>query len=233
MSANADQLRIRSASSAGHDAQFIVAAWDSTLPYLASIGAGEMWGDQPFSQREGFHEDIMDIIRKSEEDNLSDSRRLLVAELETPVDGTANIVQVGAAMIRDALPDYLRGREELKSEIDRARSLLFIEVLISDHRSQDRYRGAGAALIEAIKCRALEGGKDAVYVDAWAGNERKLNRQVCICPQAGKSSVAKLAKTRYYENLGFRNVGDFSLTRRNGSIWPGTLYCIDLVLNIR
>jgi len=41
-------FHVRLASSDGDDAEFILAAWDSTLPYLASIGAGEMWGDQPF-----------------------------------------------------------------------------------------------------------------------------------------------------------------------------------------
>ncbi|KAI1842668.1 hypothetical protein JX265_002726 [Neoarthrinium moseri] len=210
MSSDAQHLRIRSARSTGHDAQFVVAAWDSTLPYLASIGAGEMWGGQPFSQREGFEEEIKDVVLKSEEDDWNDSRRLLMAEVETPVDGTSNIVPVGAALIRDTLPYYLTERQELKSEIEKKRSLLFIEVIISDHRSQPRYRGTGAALVEAIKRRALEKGKDVVYLDAWAGNGRKLNRQV------------------YYEGLGFRNVGDFHLTRNNGSTWPGTLYCIDI-----
>lgn len=176
MSVNAAQLHIRSASSAGDDGQFIVAAWDSTLPYLASVGAGEMWGDQPFSEREGFEQDIMDIIEKSEENEGSDSRRLLVAELQIPVDGTYNVVKVGAAMIQESLPYYLTERHELKSEIEKANSLLFIEVLISDHRTQPRHKGTGIALIEAIKRRALAKGKDALYVDAWAGNERKLNK---------------------------------------------------------
>jgi GNAT superfamily N-acetyltransferase len=126
-----------------------------------------MWGDQPFSERDGFREDIVDIIRKSEED-VTDARRLLVAEVDA--------VQVGAAMIRDALPDYLAQNQALKAETEKAKSLLFIEVVISDHRPSTRHRGAGGALIDAVKRRALEQGKDVVYVDAWAGNERKLNK---------------------------------------------------------
>lgn len=173
MSVNTRQFHIRNASSGNNDAQFIIAAWDSTLPYLASIGASEMWGSQPFSQREGSQQEITDIILKSEEDHKNDTRRLLVAEIETPTD---EVVQVGAAIIRDALPDYLIQCPQLKLVTDKMSSLLYIEVLISDHRFQQRYRGAGAGLIEAIKRRAQEGGKDAVYVDVWAGNERKLNR---------------------------------------------------------
>ena len=176
MDDNTNHFRVRSASSAKDDSQFILAAWDSTLPYLASIGAGEMWGDEPFSQREGQQQEITDVIRESEEDDRNGSRRFLVAEIETEADVTVKTTQVGAAMIRDALPYYLIQRPELKSEIEKAHSFLFIEVLISDHRPQQRYKGAGAALVEAIKRRALDAGKDAVYVDAWAGNGRKLNR---------------------------------------------------------
>jgi hypothetical protein len=171
MASNTQQFRIRNASSISQDSQFINAAWDSTLPYLASIGAGEMWGSQPFSEREGHRQEIIDVIQKSEEKSKDDSRRWLIAELE---DGSA----IGAAMIRDALPYYLLEREELKDKTEKSNSLLFIEVLIADHRSQPRYKGSGAALVEAIKHRALQTGKDAVYLDVWAGNERKLNRQV-------------------------------------------------------
>ncbi|TRX88048.1 hypothetical protein FHL15_011050 [Xylaria flabelliformis] len=170
------EIHVRSASLGGSDIEFIMAAWDSTLPFLASIGAGEMWGDEPFSQRQGQQQEIVEIIRQSEEDPRNDSRRLLVAEVNTPTEGTAENVLVGAAMVRDALPYYLLERPELKGEIEKADSLLFIEVLITDHRAHRRHRGAGAALVEAIKRRARSGGKSAVYVDAWAGNGRKLNK---------------------------------------------------------
>ncbi len=46
----------------GDDAESNLAAWDSTLPFLAPIGAGEMWGDQPFSQRAGQRQEVIDII---------------------------------------------------------------------------------------------------------------------------------------------------------------------------
>jgi hypothetical protein len=176
MDANADRFQIRSANSAGNDVDFIVAAWDSTLPYLASIGAGEMWGDQPFSQREGFRDDITEIIKKSEKDDQNDSKRLLVAHLRYSDHNADEYSRVGVAMIRDALPYYIVERPELVSESNKTESLLFIEVLFSDHRSQPRHRGAGVALIEAIKGRALARGRYVVYVDAWAGNVRRLNK---------------------------------------------------------
>ena len=179
MHANANQLQVRSASSAGSDVAFIVAAWDSTLPYLACIGAGEMWGHQSFSQREGFEDDIRNIIKESEKNDQNDSRRLLIACLRSSLqdaDKHSLARLVGVAMIRDALPYYIVERPELVSESKKMEPLLFIEVMFSDHRSQPRYRGAGSALIEAIKYRALARGKYIIYVDAWAGNGRKLNR---------------------------------------------------------
>jgi hypothetical protein len=204
----AGQFRIRSARSSedSSDAHFIVAAWHPTLPFLASIGAGEMWGEVPFSEREGFIEEIKDIIAKAEEDEESDHRRLLIAEL---CEADSSATNVAAAMIRDELPYYLKEREELRGEIENAgSSILFIEVLVADHRNKPGFKGAGAALGEAIQRRAMERGKERVYVDVWAGNGRKLNK--------------------YYETLGFTMASVFSLTRKNGTRWVGTLYWMDL-----
>ena len=219
MSDETSKFHTRSANSAGDDVEFIVAAWDSTLPYLASVGAGEMWGDQPFSRREGFQEDIAEVVRRAEKNSKSDERRLLVAE--------AGDIPVGAVMIRDALPYYITEREELQAQIKGNDSFLFIEALISDHRPQPRHRGVGAALIAAVKRRAADSGKKAVYVDAWAGNNRRLNRQVVYYLQR-EGIISDLVMTRYYEDQGFTNVGDFSFARRNKPLWLGTLYRIDL-----
>jgi len=44
--------------------------------------------------------------------------------------------------------------------------------------------------------------------------------------------MAKVARIRYYEDLGFRMVSDFTLKRGNGSTWTGTFYCIDITRSI-
>ena len=167
-------IHIRTASSAGGGAGFILAAWDSTLPFLASMGAGEMWGDQPFSQREGQEQEIIEIIRRSEENEVEDSRRFFVAELHRPDE----VVKVGAAMIRDTLPTYLTEHIDLRNRLATTKSFLYLEVLVANYLPQQRYKGVGKALIDALKQRAHSRGKDAVYVDVWAKNDRKLNRQV-------------------------------------------------------
>src|SRR5688572_9129029 len=63
---NDDCFRVRNADGAGDDGRFIVEAFDSTLPYLNSIGSGEQWGSNPFSKRSNFIEETTQSIEQSE-----------------------------------------------------------------------------------------------------------------------------------------------------------------------
>jgi hypothetical protein len=135
-----------------------------------------MWGNEPFSQREGHQQELMEIIRPSEENPQNDSHRFRIAEINAPpAEGTTETIPVGVAVVCDALPSYLLERPEFKGEIEKARPLLFIEFLITDHRAHRRQRGARVVLVEAIKRRALLLGKSNMYLDAWVGNGQKLN----------------------------------------------------------
>lgn len=177
-----NKFHVRNATLASDDAQFIIAAFDSTLPYLASIGAGGMWGEQPFSQKDGFEEDTVDSIRKSEQNE--DPSKVMIAEVETsdhveggelPQDAKVP-TRVGAAVVLDSLPSYLTAREELKAEIEKEKKFLYLEVIISDFRTDPLHRGAGAALIEAVKGYGRVNKYETLYVDCWAGNGGRLNR---------------------------------------------------------
>ncbi|KAH0598460.1 hypothetical protein MHUMG1_03758 [Metarhizium humberi] len=195
-----NQFHIRPAHTAGDDAQFIMAAFDSTIPYLRSIGAARMWGEKPFSEMDGFEQETVESVHKSERED--DPLNILIAEVE---QGQRPPTRVGLAMMReDSLPAHITEREEMKPEADQAKQFIFLEVLISDYRTTPLHKGAGAALIEAAKRRGREKNKDALYVDCWAGNDGKLNR--------------------YYEGRGFERVGDFSFARASGELWPGTLF---------
>lgn len=223
MSQSHNDFQVRSAVAS--DAKFIVDTFDSTLPYLASVGAGEMWGSESFSQREGFMDDIVETIQKVEDrESDDDTRRIVIVERRDPT-GADN--RVAAAMIRDALPDHLHQRPELADELTQALPLLYLEVLIADHRAGPDRKGAGAAVIQFMKRRAQASGKCVLYTDAWAGNARRLNRWV-FSILIERASVKAEARCRYYTNLGFAEVGDFSLTRKNGSTWTGTLLRLDL-----
>ncbi|GAM86950.1 hypothetical protein ANO11243_049710 [Dothideomycetidae sp. 11243] len=176
MASKPNAIHVRGASSERDDVDFVVAAWDSTLPYLDFIGAGEMWGTQPFSEQEGFRADIVDVVQQTEAATGLEGRQLLVAEVDDVKNTSERPIRVGAAMFRDTFSSYLTEREELHAEVAEAESYVWIEALISDYRYASRPRGVGAALIDEIKRLAGGAGKRSVYVDAWAGNERKLNR---------------------------------------------------------
>ena len=163
-------FHVRPASSDGDDEQFILAAWDSTLPFLASIGAGEMWGDRPFSQREGQRQEVVDVINGATKQH-DGGRQFWIAETHC----AEGVVKGGAAMTRESLPGYLIEHADLKKHMGSNKRLLYLEVLIADHRSNKRYKGAGKALVEFLERRARSDGMDALYVDIWAGNNRRLN----------------------------------------------------------
>lgn len=166
-------FHVRLAHLNGDDVEFILAAWDSTLPFLASIAAGKMWGEQPFSQRAGQRQEVIDVINGTTKE-VDGGRQFWIAE----VHRAEEIVKVGAAMTREVLPGYLTEHVDMGSYPDANKSLLYLEVLTADHRPNKRYRGAGKALIEALERRARSDGKGAMYVDVWAGNSRRLNSQV-------------------------------------------------------
>ena len=170
-----------------------------------------MSGNEPFSQREGQREDVDKIIRKSEL-SLENDERTFLAEVHLGLGGAGaekgGKVRVGAAIIQDRLPEYLAQHEDLKEKLANMEEILYLEVLIAVQRQATKFRGAEATLVEGVKSRAKRKGKKAVYVDVWASNARRLNA--------------------YYERLGFGLVGDFGLKRRNGSVWPGSLYLIEV-----
>ncbi|KAH0284928.1 hypothetical protein M436DRAFT_84368 [Aureobasidium namibiae CBS 147.97] len=119
---------MRLASSDGDDVKFILAAWDSTLPFLALIGAGEMWGDEPFSQRAGQKQEVIDVINGTTKE-IDGGRQFWIAETRRAGD----IVKVGAAMTREVLPVYLTEHVDMGSHRDASSSLLYLELLIADH----------------------------------------------------------------------------------------------------
>ena len=50
----------------------------------------------------------------------------------------------------------------------------YVHLLISDFRTGEWRKGAGAALIAEAKAKAKARGREALYVDCWAGNGRRL-----------------------------------------------------------
>ena len=187
-------FHFRNAGSSPSDADFIVAAFDSTIPYLQSTGNGGQWGTQLFSEKDGFIECTRDDVERSETFRQTDQgerMRTFIAQVHDTEysdsdDGFVRYVDdegktflpVGAVTVRDnEFCKHVLANEELKPHVKQAKEaggFLFIDVLITDHRVGLRRRGAGSALIEKVKEHAREKGKPTIYLDSWTGGTGKM-----------------------------------------------------------
>lgn len=91
-------------------------------------------------------------------------------------------VSVGAAFVRtNWLPGHVKRqfdqekkiRDELEGKKD---NFVYLDVIVTDYRTGRYRKGAGEALIRRAKEYGVEEGMRELYVDAWAGNEKKLNK---------------------------------------------------------
>jgi hypothetical protein len=203
------QFLVRDAGTEEGDGPFIISAFDSALPFLESIGSHEQWGSTPFSHRAGWAEETLQQIKDAERSRLTgagdkDALRMFIVEREWPaeaesaeildagqvhsrvaVDGR-RFLSVGFAFFReDWVPPSVTSQRHLQIGDAERRSLVYLEVIITDSRVGSLRRGAGAALIRGIRDYGRSRQKKAFYVDGWAGNERKLIKFVFVvstCP---------------------------------------------------
>jgi hypothetical protein len=171
------------------DADYILAALDSSLPQLELKGSGQQWGMQPMSERPEKVEAVRNAVRDAllyRKKGEGDYVEAFIAEAETKPgisseaeaivrtseDGKS-LVQTGAMVTTDVFNGYLRDMEGLRSvveEAERKKDFLFVKLLVSDYRAGRARKGAGAALVERVSRRAGELGKKSVFVDCWGGN---------------------------------------------------------------
>ncbi|KXH50115.1 acetyltransferase [Colletotrichum nymphaeae SA-01] len=123
-------------------------------------------------------------------------------------------VSVGAAFVRtNWLPGHVMRQfdkeEKIRDELEGKKDgFVYLDVIVTDYRTGRYRKGAGEALIRRVKEYGVEEGMQVLYVDAWAGNEKKLNR--------------------FYERQGFVVVDDFTFARTDKHAWLGTLMRLDL-----
>lgn len=191
------------------DGDFILAAFDASLPHLASIGSGGQWGTQPFSEKKESRDRAQGWIPASEAFRLgeegAEAQKLYIAELKIGDDGHQypdgvsvrtdeegrRFVSVAAALVREHWwPGYLKKIESLTPILDSADAdghAFYLEVLISDFRTGAARKGVGAALVEKIKAYSQSRGAKVLFVDCWAGNDEGLVK--CVQPEACCQSV--------------------------------------------
>lgn len=210
------KFHVREAESAARDGEFIIAAFDSALPYLASIGSHEQWGLTPFSDREGWAAETMQQIQDAETYRLTgqgDAQHIFIVEVEflaqhdagdrgerpdvgfqKSADGrheqhSRNIsgqpksaLPVGFAFVReDCIPDYILRQQHITIRDAEQASCAYIEVMVADHRVDSAVRkGSGAALIQGVQEFGRKATKTSLFIDGWAGNDKKLIESVTL-----------------------------------------------------
>jgi hypothetical protein len=189
-------FQIRPAGTDPHDADTIVAIFDSTIPALAANGNEGQWGTQLFSAKDGFIEETREGLAKSEKFRLKgegERVRTFIAQVEDAsnaanADGLhrstsehgRSYLPVGAITIRDShFASHLYTQHTLQPHIKDAENategFVYIDVLVSDYRVPgEKRRGAGAALIDAAKQYARERKMRSVFVDCWTSGQGKL-----------------------------------------------------------
>lgn len=184
------------------DAPFILEAFDSALPHLASIGSAQQWGTTPRSTQPVFVEHVRAAVAKAHSPSTDDA--VFVAEvtltpdleksldLNLDVDGDGAqtprvrkdadqlqdpMLAVAAAALTSEFAAYVLAQEHLKplvaSAIESA-DFFYLSVLVSDFRAGELRRGAGGVLMGRVREYARRKGKKAVWCDCWAGNGGKL-----------------------------------------------------------
>lgn len=192
------QFHIREVCRNPADSDFIVAAFDSALPHLASVGSGDQWGSTPFSQSAERRKRAYDSVALSEASRLSqdgsEHGRLFIAEVETDPGSDLQglsirtdehgkcFLSVGAAFVKEGYwPAYVKGNDSTKSIVENANAAgvsCYVDMLISDFRTGAARKGAGAVLLQRASAYAASRGAKALYLDCWAGNGGNLVKYV-------------------------------------------------------
>lgn len=188
MPATPTSLLFRDAKADDADLNFIVSAFDSTIPHLADIGCAGQWGTVPWSDRPGFKDDTLKELRQSEhylQTGEGDPLRIFIAETEVHEQefNRSTRIPVALAMVtEDLFAEHLKSRENLEADITAAetRSFLYLKVVLTDFRQHAaKYRTrAGAEMMKYVQQFAQERGKEALYLDCWSGNNGGLNKLV-------------------------------------------------------
>jgi hypothetical protein len=190
------QYSVRDAGLAEGDASFIISVFDASIPYLESIGSVAQWGPTLFSRRSGWVEETQQQIQESERNRVMDTTNALrILIIEAEVKGQSAIdqkampsrisddgrcfVSVGFAFVRgNWLPAYLPAATVAQARQFKLEESLYVEVMVSDNRTKDLFHGVGAALLRELWEYGRSRGKKVLYLDGWAGNEKKLIRLV-------------------------------------------------------
>ncbi|KJZ76020.1 hypothetical protein HIM_04476 [Hirsutella minnesotensis 3608] len=211
-------IHIRPASTALDDGLRLLQNFDSQLPWLSSIGSSAQWGASTRSDREDVRAEYRGKVERSErgwdDPWTRDWVRAYVAEvqvkredlspelLELAIENTTDTVRLPVAgmVLQGRSSEYVRG---LVPENDDGDPFVYLLYLLSDRRTGELGKGAGAALIAHARDETRKLGFGRLCVDCWRGNDSKL--------------------VQYYEQQGFKVLGHFDAEEKGACSWQGTV----------
>ncbi|KAI1361644.1 acetyltransferase [Xylaria arbuscula] len=222
-------FHVRGISESLGDGQFMIDAYDASLPQLASIGSGKQWGSTPFAGRSDTDEKIKGFKQAEHFQLTGEGPPVLIFLIEAEIPPSAvgelpssvharkdengkTLLPVGTMMLSKGLyPHYMGAffnQEPVKKELDGTQDYFYLEGLITDFRAGAWRKGAGAALINYARQFCRDKGQRILYADAFSGNDRKL--------------------VQYYEKQGFYVVDGFEAIKPDGSKWTGVFLRLDV-----
>ncbi|CAD6967686.1 unnamed protein product [Tilletia controversa] len=192
------------------DDHFVLTAFDSALPYLASIGSGAQWGSVPFTSKPSVVKDMHDFLLRSDrihaleeaeaqkthdagavarrvfEAEGSSGRKqwnkLIVAEVST---GDQLAVRVAAIGLASHAPGYVQS--SLPSEFSGSTKM----------KASPRSQGSGGSVTDTADDEGVEGGRPFLYVNYLISHRDPLslaNDSATASASASASSISALGK---------------------------------------
>ncbi|KAK6504491.1 hypothetical protein TWF506_002686 [Arthrobotrys conoides] len=223
-------FKFRPATLAAGDDRWFVEAWDSTLPYLASIGSTSQWQYIPsnipgaVSKVKKMVEDS-DICAKkypiaspkilsgngvppldwdkayvAEIDVKKEDVPIALADKYSNEHGETVTIPVGAMVLMARSPEYVRAVIPEQDEND---PFIYLSFLMTDHRAGGLAKGSGSALLSIAKEEVKSLGLKRLCGDCWRGNGRRL--------------------VGYYDGQGLKAIGDFDVPKNEQDSWEGAV----------
>ncbi|KAI0132509.1 acetyltransferase [Xylariales sp. AK1849] len=229
------------------DADFIVSAFDSTIPHLEGIGSGAQWGAQPFSQRKDTFKDCHDWVDKSEAyrlrpDSTTDGKiRVFIGEVPVPVHSPpAADDETGDDATKERNDDGLSRRVDADTGV----AYLRVGALVLRDAWFAPYVADQPQFAHLVNDTAVKEGSVYVYglVSDFRTGEARKGVGAALVTTAREYALSKGAGTlfldcwggnagrlvRFYESVGFTPVDDFFVNRKDKEPWPGKLLRMDL-----
>lgn len=156
-------ISIRKASGAA-DTKFIIACFDNSLPFLASIGSGAQWGAELFSEKPMFCKSIENSVESSPD---LATGMAWIADAETG----EKTVPAGAIVLSTDPPSYAPP-QSIATPVPE----IYIRILITDRTLGDASKGVGSKLLDFARATAQQEGISMLRVDCWKGGDDALMR---------------------------------------------------------